>query len=187
MKKYIIALSLIFLFIGCAQKSKFNDSIVRQSEAIFINQKPKDNKVYTNFTNSSNFDINLTEVLNDKLVKNGYQIVSDKKLASTFIKGNLNYFRKNKILDNGPTFGFGIGRGRGSWGYGIGMENSNDDYVYDAQVSLKISINSGKKVESYITNLDYQNTKGYNSVKKIKDDFDEQISEQIIRYFKDNE
>ncbi|PSM53269.1 putative TraT complement resistance protein [Campylobacter blaseri] len=184
MKKQILMLSLLFIFTGCAQ-TRFNDSVVRQSEPIFVDTKPKNSKAYIRFINSSNFESNLMDILNHKLIQNGYEVVHSKKNASLLIDLNLNYFRRNRVVDTRPTIGFGIGRGSGSWGYGFGMESSNNDYFYDAQLSLKISIDDGKKEQNYMTNLDYQNTKGYNSIKILQDDFDERISNQILRYLKD--
>lgn len=184
MKKYIILLFMSLLFVGCSSKSA-NEGILSQSEPVFIETKATNKRTYINFTNTSSIDSNLTQVLISNLSKNGYEIVSDEKLASIIIKGNLNYFRKNSIQKNSsPSFGFGIGRGWSGVGVGVGARSDNlfSGYIYDAQLSLLMKIKNNKEVKNYTTLLDYQSGDDAHSLNNAIDEFNQKISVQILRY-----
>ncbi len=144
---------LIILFLdACAGKNSQNLGVVELSQPVFISEFPTDKTAFVNFTNTSNFDSNLTKALSFNLQKAGYKL-SDENAANFVIKGNLNYFRRKIVKDQNPFYGsvgFGFGGYRYS-GIGVGMGFPvyfNDDnydyrtnsYIYDAQVSLLIRI-----------------------------------------------
>ncbi|CZE45816.1 complement resistance protein TraT [Campylobacter geochelonis] len=195
MKKFILPLLALFAFVGCSIKPNLNEGIIKTSEPIFINSASKNNKTYVKFTNTSNVDSNLTSALSLELSQNGYEVVGDEKLASIIINGNLNYFRRTYIKDPDPFASFGFGFSRGRWGSGVGVgfpfgyydddyDSRTNSYIYDAQLSLQIRINDGKKTDSYKTNLDYQSNKNINSISTMTDIFNHKIAKQILYYLK---
>ena len=185
MKRYLIlfftSFFALFLFTGCASKS-LNDGILRESEPIFIDTKAENNQIYLSFRNSSGVDSNLTKALGENLSKNGYEIVANENLASTIIKGNLNYFRKVAVRNNSyPNLGIGLGRGWSNVGVGIGVGGLlGASYIYDAQLSLFIEIKNA--VKSYSTLLNYQSSDNARSLNSAIDEFNYKISNQILRY-----
>ncbi|NLK67217.1 MAG: hypothetical protein GX282_07075 [Campylobacteraceae bacterium] len=182
MKKQLFFLFLALVFIGCAGKTQLDRDIVQSSEAIFIDKKPKNNKAFVKFTNTSNLDSNLTEAISLNLANNGYEIVDDKELASTKIYGNLNYFRRTYIKDIDPFVVSSINfRYRGYRRYDIlddYYSSTTNSYIYDAQISLLIDIDG----EKYQTNLNYQSDKNINSTSTAQDIFNAKISKQILGY-----
>lgn len=187
MKKYIIFIFLTFIFAGCAVNKNVDRDILKNSNPIFIQNTPKNNKIYVKFTNSSNAESNLTKAISLNLANNGYELVNDKSLASTKIRGNLNYFRRTYIKDIDPFVVSSI-----NFKYqGIRREDALDDYyssvtnsyVYDGEVSLQIDIDG----EIYKTNLYYQSDKNINGTKTMMDIFNRKISKQILNYLKSYE
>lgn len=183
MKKQLFFIIMVLIFTGCASKTtRLDRDIVKSSEAIFIDKKPKNNKAYVKFTNTSNLDSNLTQAVALNLANNGYEIVSDKSLASTKIYGNLNFFRRTYIKDVDPFVVSSINfRYRGYRRYDAlddYYSSVTNSYVYDAQTSLMIDIDGA----TYKTNLYYQSDKNINSTSTMQDIFNAKISRQILSY-----
>lgn len=184
MKKYIILFFSIILFFGCAGKTYTDRSVVKSSKPIFIKNAPNNNSAYVNFTNTSSVDSNLTQAVSLNLAKNGYEIVSDKSEASTKIRGNLNFFRRNYIKDIDPFVVSGINFRY----FGYDRLDALDDYyssvtnsyVYDAEISLQINIDG----EIYETNLYFQSDKNINSTSTMMEILNTKISNQILNYLK---
>ncbi|NLK67216.1 MAG: hypothetical protein GX282_07070 [Campylobacteraceae bacterium] len=184
MKKYLITLfaSFIILFSGCAGKSSLNSGIIKESEPVFIDSKAKNNKVYIKFSNSSEAQSNLAEVLALNLSDSGYEIVASEKVASTAIKGNINYFKKVAVRRGSyPNVGVGVGRGWSGVGVGVGVNDIfGKSYIYTAQLSLLITVNDKTGIKNYKTLLDYQSDTS--SLSSALGEFDSKVSSQILRY-----
>ena len=198
MKNKFAVLFLAFftaLFIGgCASSGVArNSGIIKSSDPIFITNLPEQKLVNVAFTNTSNFDSNLTTEIENYLTQDGYSVVSKDK-ANILIEGNLNYFRRIAYKDNRfrPTFGFGFGMGRFSRHFGLGMGmgfpfgwDLDDDYygvtsyIYDGQLSLLIRVKNGKEFKDYATNLNYQSEPDAGSVARVTDSFNYKVYQQI--------
>lgn len=190
------ALFIILFLDACAGKNSQNLGVVELSQPVFISEFPTDKTAFVNFTNTSNFDSNLTKALSFNLQKAGYKL-SDENAANFVIKGNLNYFRRKIVKDPNPFYGsvgFGFGGYRYS-GIGVGMGFPvyfNDDdydyrtnsYIYDAQVSLLIRIKNNENTKDYTTNLNYQTGRNLNGTSSITDEFNAQISKIILQILK---
>ena len=183
MKKYIILFLMSFLFIGCAANKAQNAGILSQSELVFIDEKPKSQKVYIKFTNTSQTSSNLDKKLALSLSQNGYSIIDDENLADTIIKINLNYFKKIN-LSNGssPRIGVGLGSGFSNFGIGFGTSaNIFDNTAYEAQISFFAKVKSLKDIKTYQTLFNYQSKEG-SSFESALNELEEKVSNQILRY-----
>ena len=138
MKKYIILFLMSFLFISCAANKAQNAGILSQSEPVFIDEKPKSQKVYIKFTNTSQTSSNLDKKLALSLSQNGYSMIDNENLADTIIKINLNYFKKINVSSGlSPRVGVGLGSGFSNFGIGFGTSaDIFDNTAYEAQVSF---------------------------------------------------
>lgn len=189
----VIFTILVAVFVaGCSSSThRLNSGIISTSDPIFIDEIPKDRRVFASFDNTSGVDSNLTEAVNFYLQKDGYTLTNEKN-ANIIIKGNLNYFRRAVIREIDPFSGgfgfFGTGR-RGGMGIGVGLplfEGYDDrNYIYDAQVSLLIRVKDDKNSKDYKSNLNYQSDKNINSTSTMMDIFNYKIYKQIKYYIKD--
>ena len=192
---FLAALTTFFLA-GCASSGvSRNSGIIKSSDPIFITNLPDKKLVNVAFTNTSNFDSNLTTAIEEYLTQDGYSVVSKDK-ANVLIEGNLNYFRRIAYKDNRfrPTFGFGFGLGRISRhaGFGIGMGFPlgfpDDDYygvtsyIYDGQLSLLIRVKNAKEIKDYATNLNYQSEPDAGSIAQVTDSFNYKVYQQISQF-----
>ena len=194
-KILFLAIFAVVFFAGCASSGvSRNSGIIKSSDPIFITNLPEQKLVNVAFTNTSNFDSNLTTAIEEYLVQDGYSVVSKDK-ANVLIEGNLNYFRRIAYKDNRfrPTFGFGFGFGRFSRhaGFGIGFPFGwgwDDDYygvtsyIYDGQLSLLIRIKNGKEFKDYATNLNYQSEPDAGSIARVTDSFNYKVYQQISQF-----
>ena len=192
---FLAALTAFFLA-GCASSGvSRNSGIIKSSDPIFITNLPDKKLVNVAFSNTSNYDSNLTAAVEKYLIQDGYSVVSKDK-ANVLIEGNLNYFRKISYRDDRfrPTFGFGFGLGRFSRhaGFGIGMGFPlgfpDDDYygvtsyIYDGQLSLLIRVKNGKEFKDYATNLNYQSEPDAGSLARVTDSFNYKVYQQISQF-----
>lgn len=190
----LLAFLAVFFISGCASSSASrNSGIIKSSDPIFITNLPTEKRVNVAFTNTSNYDSNLTAALNQYLQEDGYSVVSKDK-ANILIEGNLNYFRRIAYRDDRfrPTFGFGFGMSRFSRHFGLGMGMGfpfgwgwDDDYygvtsyIYDGQLSLLVRVKNGKEFKDYATNLNYQSEPDAGSLTRVTDSFNYKIYQQI--------
>lgn len=183
MKKYTILFLMLFLFIGCAANKAQNAGILSQSEPVFIDEKPKSQKIYIKFTNTSQASSNLDKKLASSLSQNGYSVIDNENLADTIIKINLNYFKKiNVSSGSSPRVGVGLGSGFSNFGIGFGTSaNIFDNTAYEAQVSFFAKVKSLKDIKTYQTLFNYQSKKG-SSFENALNELKEKISYQILRY-----
>lgn len=194
-KILFLAIFAVVFFAGCASSGVArNSGIIKSSDPIFITNLPDKKLVNVAFTNTSNYDSNLTAEIENYLTKDGYSVVSKDK-ANVLIEGNLNYFRRIAYKDNRfrPTFGFGFGFGRFSRhaGFGIGFPFGwgwDDDYygvtsyIYDGQLSLLIRVKNGKEFKDYATNLNYQSEPDAGSIARVTDSFNYKVYQQISQF-----
>ena len=183
MKKYIILFLMSFLFIGCAANKAQNSGILSQSEPVFIDEKPKSQKVYIKFTNTSQTSSNLDKKLALSLLQNGYSVIDNKNLADTIIKINLNYFKKIN-LSNGSSPRIGVGLGSGFSNFCIGFGTSADIFdntAYEAQISFFAKVKSLKDIKTYQTLFNYQSKEG-SSFESALNELEEKVLNQILRY-----
>ena len=194
-KILFLAIFAVVFFAGCASSGVArNSGIIKSSDPIFITNLPDKKLVNVAFTNTSNYDSNLTAEIENYLTKDGYSVVSKDK-ANVLIEGNLNYFRRIAYKDNRfrPTFGFGFGFGRFSRhaGFGIGFPFGwgwDDDYygvtsyIYDGQLSLLIRVKNGKEFKDYATNLNYQSEPDAGGIARVTDSFNYKVYQQISQF-----
>ena len=193
-KILFLAIFAVVFFAGCASSGVArNSGIIKSSDPIFITNLPEQKLVNVAFTNTSNFDSNLTTAIEEYLVQDGYSVVSKDK-ANVLIEGKLNYFRRIAYKDNRfrPTFGFGFGFGRISRHVGFGMGfpfgwGWDDDYgvtsyIYDGQLSLLIRVKNGKEFKDYVTNLNYQSEPDAGGIARVTDSFNYKVYQQISQF-----
>lgn len=191
-----LAVLMTFFLTGCASSGVArNSGIIKSSDPIFITNLPDKKLVNVAFTNTSNFDSNLTTAIEEYLTQDGYSVVSKDK-ANILIEGNLNYFRRIAYRDDRfrPTFGFGFGMGRFSRHFGLGMGMGfplgfpDDDYygvtsyIYDGQLSLLIRVKNGKEFKDYATNLNYQSEPDAGGIARVTDSFNYKVYQQISQF-----
>lgn len=205
MKKLVLSVFISVFFLGCASYNRTiptNSGIVSLSEPVFIDNFPKVKLISVNFTNTSNYDIDLTNYVITRLQADGFNVVA-KKDANIFIEGNINYIDKKTFSNNdgyarprvraSVGFGFGSGFGRRSrhsshFGFGLGFPlfapifYDDDDYYYNeyayiGQVSLFIQIRDDK--QNYVTNLDYKSVSNPGNFERVSESFKYKIYQQI--------
>ncbi len=177
-----------FFAIGCAPSSP--NTYMNTSAPIFILNAPNDKSFFIDFKNFGNNDTNNS--IAQSLLKNGYTLVNSQEVASIIIKGGVNYFRENRY-ENSHGFvvvGFDFdSHGRRSREVGVGLNHTffnthNNSFRYDGQASLLLRIKSGKKIENYSTNLNFQTDDRIYSKNYAESLFNQKISEKILEFLK---
>lgn len=173
MRNFILIFTILLTLTGCSRNLNLNQGIVKSSEPVFIQTKPKNKKTYVKFTNTSNVDSNLTASLKNYLAKSGYEIVADENLATIVVKGNLDYFRRREIYTYEPYYPF--------WGrrwYYYDDFYKDTEYIYDAGVLLLLRVEN----EEEKTNLTFQHGGSLYSFSSITEILNYQIYKRVLGY-----
>ncbi len=170
---------LIFFIFGCSNKYEVPQISLRTSEPIFLNEKPKNDKIFINVADERGENLDLKAFFEKKFLNLDYKLAKTEELAGINIKiyiSNLNQkIQKEFFIDPFDCMPF--------WGCRYDPMNYRTSYFYDGEASLQIKIN-GKKTQIAQQNLSFQNRLNYRS-DDVKDAFLNSIANRIKYYLSD--
>lgn len=173
----IFGIILIFFLFGCGHKTPINQIPLRSSEPIFLDEKPKNNKIFIDVMDENGRNLELKSFFENKI--SDFTPTNSQNLAGVLIKiylSNINLQKEKEFFidpfDCSPFFGCRYD-----------PLDYKTNYIYDGEASLQIKI-QGKNSQITQQNLTFKNRLNYNK-DEIKIAFLNSIANKINLYLQD--